>query len=48
LREGDIILSVNREQVESTKDVERRLSSSRNQALLYIQRGENTRYLQIP
>jgi len=48
LRQGDIILSVNRELVETTEDVERRLSPSKSQALLYIQRGENTQYVQIP
>ena len=48
LRQGDIILSVNRELVETTEDVERRLSPSKSEALLYIQRGENTKYVQIP
>ena len=48
LRKGDIILSIDRELVESTEDVQRRLTPSNGQALLYIQRGEDTSYVQIP
>jgi len=47
LQAGDIILSVDRQPVETEEDLQRVLGSDARQALLYIQRGTDTSYVQI-
>ena len=47
LRKGDIILSVDREPVETEEDLQRVLDVDARQALFYIQRGTDTSYVEI-
>ena len=47
LRKGDIILSVDREPVETEEDLQRVLDADARQALFYIQRGTDTSYVEI-
>ncbi len=48
LRAGDIILSVNREAIETDKDVRRLIPPDGSEALLYVQRGNETSYIRVP
>ena len=47
IRPGDIILSVNRRAVESIGDVRQFISSNDSSALLLVQTGQQTRYVEI-
>ena len=47
LQKGDIILSVDRQPVETEEDLQRLIDADAKQALFYIQRGTNTSYVQI-
>ena len=48
LREGDVIVEVNRRKVESTDDVLEVLEGSSPPLLLNIQRGDGARFILIP
>jgi len=47
LQKGDIILSVDRQPVETEEDLQGILGADARQALLYIQRGSDTSYVRI-
>ena len=48
LREGDVILEVNRKDVQSVTDFDRALrNASKGSTLLLVKRGENTLYLAV-
>lgn len=48
LRAGDIILSVNREAIETDQDVRRLIPPDTGNALLFVQRGNETSYVRVP
>lgn len=48
LREGDVIIAVNRQRVESVQDLQRNVEGARGVVALHIRRGNSTLYVVLP